>query len=229
MKIFSKMKALWIIAFIFLFSIVFSYLHFFRLPKNLPVYAIWQIDGSLVDQNLTQNYPRSTLSQFELINQNEEKITEKIIANKIHIAEFFFATCEDICPLMNAQMQIVFEHFKDRDNFQILSFTVMPEKDTPSQLLLYAEKYGASTPIWHFLTGDKKTIYQLARGFYFLVKKSKVGEGDGSKTDFIHTNNFVLIDEKGQIRGYYDGTDPQEVATLIADTDFLLKSLKEKT
>ena len=232
----SKIKALrltWksflsvlIVAFIFSISVIFAYF-FFNQEKPLPIYQPAQIHPDLVDESLQQQQKSHRIAPFTLQNQYGETVTEAIVAEKVYVAEFFFATCPDICLLMNAQMQRIAQFFKDENRFRILSFSVYPEKDTPENLLIYSQNYQAKLPQWTFLTGDKPQIYNLARRSYFLMKKEAVGfdkaEENGSASDFIHTNNFVLIDTKNRIRGYYDGTSAQEVDQLIKDIQKLLK------
>ena len=207
-----------------LISILFVYFRFFADDKRqLPVYSPAAINVHLVDSSLHASTQEHRIANFSLINQNNETVTQERVRGKIYVAEFFFATCPDSCPLMQAQMQRVAKHYQNEERFRILSFTVHPEKDTPEKLLEFSKKYNAQLPQWAFLTGEKKQIYELARKSYFLMKQEEVQQGDGGTTDFIHTNNFVLIDEKSRIRGYYDGTSKKEVNQLIKDIDLLLK------
>jgi protein SCO1/2 len=193
-----------------------------RTHKTLPIYNPYQIDASLVDSAVQSIQKSHTIADFSLFNQNGDTVSGQIVQNKVYVAEFFFATCQDICPLMNAQMQRIFQKFKTENDFAILSFSVQPERDTPSALSAYALKYGATLPTWQFLTGGKPQIYTLARQSYFLMKKESVGEGAGDKYDFIHTNFFVLIDRQKRIRGYYDGTNKKQVDILMQDIALLL-------
>ena len=123
---------------------------------------------------------------------------------------------------MNNQMQRVQETFLNEMDFSILSFTVNPEVDSVSQLKRYSLERKAKNGKWHFLTGKKEKLYEVARKSFFLLKKSEVENQGDVGTDFIHTNNFVLIDKKQRIRGYYDGTNPKEVDKLIQDAKLIL-------
>ena len=119
-------------------------------------------------------------------------------------------------------MQRVQKHFTNEKQFKILSFTVHPEVDTVEQLLRYAKKHNAVKNQWHFLTGSKKQLYESARKSFFLLKPAEVKNQGDVGSDFIHTNNFVLVDKFLQIRGYYDGTNPKEIDKLIRDAENLI-------
>ena len=137
---------------------------------------------------------------------------------KIYVADFFFTTCLGICPLMTEGMIRVHKAYLNNPDIMILSHTVDPDHDTPSVLKRYANNRKIDTNKWNFVTGDKKQIYDLAR-YSYLVDAS---EGDGGPNDFVHTENFALVDREGRIRGYYDGTDTAEVGKLIRDISLLL-------
>jgi protein SCO1/2 len=124
---------------------------------------------------------------------------------------------------MNDQMQRVQKAFKEETNFSILSFTVNPEVDSVEQMKRYAQEHHAIAGKWHFLTGEKTKLYDAARKYFFLLKKSEVENQGDVGTDFIHTNNFVLIDKQQRIRGYYDGTNAKEVDKLISDAKLILQ------
>ena len=170
--------------------------------------------GDLLQIKLNQKIRINTINQYSYC------ISEKDLDGKIYVADFFFTTCPSICPAMSKQMLRVFDEFKDNQKIMVLSHTVMPEVDSVAVLKEYALRYGIdSDNKWLFLTGDKKEIYQLARKSYFAA----INEGNGDKDDFIHTENFVLIDAKKRIRGFYDGTSKEEVEKLIEDIHILLE------
>lgn len=158
------------------------------------------------------------VSTFNLINEDSVMLTEKAYKGKIYVADFFFTTCLGICPIMTEGMIRVHRAYKDNPDIMILSHTVDPEHDTPSVLKRYAKNRDIDTNKWHFVTGDKKQIYDLAR-YSYLVDAT---EGDAGPNDFVHTENFALVDKEGRIRGYYDGTDSTEVSKLIKDIKLLL-------
>jgi protein SCO1/2 len=157
------------------------------------------------------------VGDFKLIDQNKDTISHLTTKNKIYVADFFFATCQSICPQMSTQMIRVQEAFKNDSEFLILSHSVNPSHDTSEVLLAYAGKYGAIKDKWHFLTGKKKTIYDLALNDYLV----NALEEDGSPEGFLHSELFLLIDKQKRIRGMYDGTDSIAVNKLISDIKLL--------
>jgi protein SCO1 len=189
---------------------------------RLPVFNPTELNDSLVDPSLRNVGTGHHVRDFSLINQDGETITQKNLEGKIYVADFFFIRCGSICPKMTSQLQRVQEKFREEKKVMILSHTVLPETDTVEAMKAYAEQYGADHSQWYFLTGDKKQIYDLARKSYFVVKDAAPGKGD-EENDFIHTENFVLVDSQKRIRGYYDGTSEQDVSRLLSDMDKLLK------
>lgn len=181
------------------------------------------LNPETVDQDLLQVGQGHKIGVFSFTNQDGQQTGLKDVKGKVFVAEYFFTTCQTICPRMNDQMQRVQLAFKDENNFKILSFTVNPEVDSVGQLKRYADEHNAIPGKWHFLTGDKTKLYEAARKYFFLLKKSEVENQGDVGTDFIHTNNFVLIDKEQRIRGYYDGTNPKEVDKLIKDAKLILK------
>lgn len=158
-----------------------------------------------------------TIRPFFFTNQDNEPVTEGTTKNKIYVADFFFATCQSICPQMSSQLVHVQDAFKNDSSVLILSHTVNPEHDTVEVLNGYAQSYGALKGKWHFLTGSKKEIYALAKDSYLV----NALEDDGTPEGFLHSELFILIDTYGRIRGTYDGTDPVAVRKLIADIKLL--------
>jgi protein SCO1 len=158
-----------------------------------------------------------TIQDFTFVNQFNDTVSEKTIENKIFVADFFFATCQSICPKMSSQLVNVQTAFQSDSSVLILSHTVNPIHDTVDVLNGYAQSYKAIKNKWHFLTGNKKEIYDMAR-FSYLVNAL---EDDGTAEGFLHSELFILIDTKKRIRGMYDGTDSVAVAKLIADINLL--------
>jgi protein SCO1/2 len=181
------------------------------------------LNPETVDQDLLQVGQGHKIGEFSFTNQDGQPIGLKDLKGKVFVAEYFFTTCQTICPRMNDQMQRIQQAFKDETNFKILSFTVNPEVDTVEQLKRYAQEHQAIAGKWHFLTGEKTKLYEAARKYFFLLKKSEVENQGDVGSDFIHTNNFVLIDREQRIRGYYDGTNPKEVDKLIRDAKLILQ------
>ena len=158
-----------------------------------------------------------TIADFSFTNQFGESVSYKTVKNKIYVADFFFTTCQSICPQMSTNLMDVQKAFLNDDSLLILSHSVNPLHDTVEVLNGYGITYGAKKNKWHFLTGNKKQIYNLAKTSYLV----NALEEDGSAEGFLHSELFLLIDTKGRIRGFYDGTDKVQVNKLIADIKLL--------
>lgn len=189
--------------------------------KTLPVINPTDLNQEMVDSSKYGIGQGHLIGDFSFTNQDGKTITQDDVKNKVYVVEYFFTTCKTICPIMNQNMQKVHEAFKDNEQFKILSFTVDPENDTPQQLKSYAEAHQTGKN-WHFLTGKKEDLYHLARTSYFVLKPAEAENQGDVGSDFIHTNNFVLIDQQKRIRAYYDGTNPKEIDKLIKDVKQLL-------
>lgn len=173
-----------------------------------------------------------TVGGFTLTNQFGEAVTEQTVENKIYVADFFFASCQSICPEMSTNMVDVQKAFENDNEFLILSHTVNPDHDTVAVLNKYGISYNAKKGKWHLLTGNKKAIYKLALKDY-LVNAMEAdgpdtghGQKDSTQEDnyeeaFIHSEFFLLIDKQNRIRGVYDGTDKVQVKKLIEDIKLL--------
>ncbi len=207
-----------IILLVLALALVFLVYKFLTPQKKLPVYNPQDMNPDLVDSTLQHKGKGHRIADFKLINQNGEIITQENYKGKIYVADFFFTRCTTICPVMTSNMKEVQDAFLDNDKVMFLSHSVTPEMDSVPILRAYADIKGVIDGKWNITTGDKKHIYALARKSYFAV----LDEGDGGLQDFVHTENFTLIDPKGQIRGTYDGTDKAEIQRLIADIRILL-------
>lgn len=158
------------------------------------------------------------IPSFSLINQHGQTITQKTLENKIYVADFFFATCPGICPKMTKNMSLIQNHFKNDDEIALLSHSVTPKKDSVAALAQYAKDHNISSPHWHLLTGNKEAIYSLGRKAYFVEEDLGIGKKDN---EFLHTENFVLIDKQRHIRGIYNGLNISSVQQLIVDIETL--------
>lgn len=158
-----------------------------------------------------------TIADFNFVNQFGDSISQKTTEGKIYVADFFFATCQSICPIMSTQLTRVQDSCKNTPNVLLLSHTVNPMHDTVEVLAEYGKKYGAIQNKWHLLTGEKKKIYSLAKESYLV----NALEDDGSEEGFLHSETFLLIDTQRRIRGIYDGTDTLQVNKLIQDITLL--------
>jgi len=184
--------------------------------KQLPILGNHRLDTlKNQDGSIKIDTLYHTIPNFSLTNQYGKVVTNEAVKGKVYVADYFFTTCQSICPIMSKQLDRV---YKARPEVMILSHTVDPETDSSEQLLKYSAKFKADGGRWIFLTGKKPELYELARKGYLLDAR----EGDGGAEDFIHTQNFALIDKLGRIRGYYDGTDSTAVDELIKDIGFLL-------
>jgi protein SCO1/2 len=165
-----------------------------------------------------------SINDFSFVNQYGKVFTQEDLKGKIYVCNSFFTTCKSICPIMNMELKKVYNAFRSRNDIMILSLTVDPETDSIPQLASHAKNYGVTDDKWWFATGSKKDLYELTRKSFMLT----VEEGDGGVDDFIHTQNFALVDKDKHIRGFYDGTDSIEVANLITDIKTLIKEYEYK-
>ncbi len=223
MRSFFRRYRLFVIVFFFL-SVVIVYLIYNALDpkKRLPVYQPSMVNLELVDSTLHHVKKYHTIADFSLINQNGKTITQRDYENKIYVADFFFTTCPTICPVMTKNMVEIQNQIKN-DGVLLLSHSVTPEIDSVAQLKKYALEKGVDDAIWNLVTGDKKQIYELARKSYLAVKT----DGDGGPFDMIHTENFILVDKKRRIRGFYDGTKIKDIEKLMQDLTILKASYQE--
>lgn len=194
----------------------------------LPILNPVDLEPEMVDSLMTRKGFGHRIGDFSFQNQENKTITLNDLKGKVFVAEYFFTTCGTICPVMNKQMQRVHGMFKHEKDFRILSFTVDPKIDTVEQMKMYADGHGADPKSWFFLTGDKEKLYHLARTSFFVLKPAEAQNLGDAGSDFIHTNNFVLVDKLQRIRGYYDGTNPKSVDKLIHDIPILLQEFTEE-
>lgn len=161
-----------------------------------------------------------TVPGFSFINQDSVEVSHQDYRGHIYVTDYFFTTCPSICPVMSSQMSRLQDLLKQKDLFgdvMILSHTVDPENDTPEVLKAYANQLGADSQHWNFVTGGKSDLYDQARYGYFMTAL----ESDTAAGGFFHSDNFVLIDRGGHLRGYYDGTSTKEVNQLFEDIQLL--------
>jgi protein SCO1 len=169
-----------------------------------------------------------TIPDFNLINQDGKPMMGKSLKGKIHIADFFFTRCGTICPKLSSQLSRVQDIFRNIDQVKLVSYSVDPEHDRPEQLREYAKRYEAIPGKWTFLTGSKTDIYRLIQKAYFLpVVDAGVQDASPDET-FSHSEKVVLVDKEGIIRGYYDGTDKEDVDRLVLETRVLLDEYKKQ-
>ena len=217
LRFFSNYKPFAIVLLVLSIVIVSIFYQILKPREVLPIFQPAQVNVELVDSTIQHVKKYHTIADFSLINQNGKTVTQDTYNNKIYIADFFFTTCQTICPIMTDHMVILQNKLKLDPDIMLLSHTVTPEIDSVAQLKKYALNKGVLDSKWNLVTGDKKEIYQLARKSYLAVKSN----GDGGEYDMIHTENFILIDQKKRIRGYYDGTLEEDIESLLNDIDIL--------
>ncbi len=219
MRLFRKRDLITVGVFFIFAVIAVSIFYSILKPKpNLPIYQPAEVNARLVDTSIAHKIKYHTISDFNLINQNGDTITQDFYNDKIYVADFFFTTCQSICPIMTKNMKEIQDELINDKEILLLSHSVTPEIDSVGQLKKYAIANEINDHKWNLVTGDKKQIYTLARKSYLAVEDSPLGD-----YDMIHTENFMLIDKKKQIRGFYDGTLDAEIARLLADIEILKK------
>jgi protein SCO1 len=153
------------------------------------------------------------IQPFKFVNQDSQVVTNETFKGKIYIADFFFTSCRTICPIMKTQMHRVYDSIENDPDVLIISHTIDPEYDTVGLLHDFADRLGVKSSKWHFVTGVKDSIYNVAQKSYFSIAVEDKSEPDG----FIHSGAFLLVDKEQRIRGKYDGTKEEEVNRLLGD------------
>jgi protein SCO1/2 len=184
---------------------------------DIPIFFEQGVDNPFQEcpvADTTQHY----IPDFTFVNQKSEAVGSKDMKGKVTVVDFFFTSCTSICPVMSSELERVNDMFREEPSLQILSISIDPTYDTSEILQDYADKYNASAGKWDFLTGDKDEIYQLAKCGFILPTLDGMGVPD----DFAHSDKFVLIDQEGRIRGYYSGTNREDVDLLMLEAKVLL-------
>ena len=189
-----------------------------NVKQPLPIWSPAKVNEEMVDESIRHVEKYHTIGDFSLINQNGKTITQDTYKDKIYVSDFFFTTCQTICPIMTDHMYLIQKEIVNDDDVMLLSHSVTPKIDSVAQLRKYANENGVIDRKWNLITGDKKQIYELARKSYLAVKTN----GNGDQYDMIHTENFLLIDKKRRVRGFYDGTKTEDIERLLED----IKTLK---
>lgn len=201
--------SLFLLVFFMLLGVAFLgyyYTQYKQVPKRLPTFG----------------NPGHHVESFAFTNQDGKLITDKDMDGKIYVVEYFFTTCQGICPKMNENMASVYQAFRGQPDVAILSHTVDPETDTVAQLKRYSLKFDADPAQWNFVTGDKNELYKMAINSYLVTAVEDTTKKE-ILPDFIHSEKFVLIDKEKHIRGSYDGTQATDVKKLIGDIQELKK------
>lgn len=184
---------------------------------DLPIYQPSDLNPALVDASV-QGFEDHRILPFELVNQLGDTVRMEDVAGQVLVVDFFFTRCRTICPMLTDNMKRVQDQVLEDDRVRLMSHSVTPAADSVPVLFDYAVAKGVDPDRWWLLTGAKSEVYKLARKSYFAA----LDEGDGGFQDFVHTENMVLVDTLGRLRGFYDGTDLDEVNELVRDLSFLL-------
>ncbi|HEX6169694.1 MAG TPA: SCO family protein [Chitinophagaceae bacterium] len=198
-------KTIFYIVFFFLLVIGF----YFTMSQLIPGFGKSKLE------------PIGRVLPFSFTNQDGKKMTEKDVAGKIFVAEYFFTTCKSICPIMHANMKIVYEKFKNEKDFLIVSHTSDPAIDSASRLRKYADSLNVDTQKWIFLTGTKDSLYKQARYSYKIDDPHN--NPLSNEVDFIHSQFFSLVDKNGVVRNIYEGNVRNDVEKMIEEIEVLLK------
>ena len=198
-------KTIFYIVFFFLLVIGF----YFTMSQLIPGFGKSKLE------------PIGRVLPFSFTNQDGKKMTEKDVAGKIFVAEYFFTTCKSICPIMHANMKIVYEKFKNEKDFLIVSHTSDPATDSASRLRKYADSLNVDTQKWIFLTGTKDSLYKQARYSYKIDDPHN--NPLSNEVDFIHSQFFSLVDKNGVVRNIYEGNVRNDVEKMIEEIEVLLK------
>ena len=217
---FSKYRKFFGVLLVFSAVTIFLFYSALKPAKSLPIYNPSDVNPELVDTTVQYISKYHTISDFSFTNQNGKSITQKDYEGKIYVADFFFTSCKSICPKMTTNLVEVQKAFLHNSKVKLLSFSVMPDIDSVTVLKEYAKINSVIDSKWNLVTGDKKAIYAMARKSYLAVKQGKPEE----LYDMVHTENFVLVDSKRRIRGFYDGTKKEEIQRLIEDINWLCEN-----
>ncbi len=217
---FSKYRKFFGVLLVFSAVTIFLFYSALKPAKSLPIFNPADVNPELVDSTMQYKSKYHTIAAFSFTNQNGKSITQEDYEGKIYVADFFFTSCKSICPKMTTNLVEVQKAFIHNSKVKLLSFSVMPDIDSVSVLKEYAKINGVIDSKWNLVTGDKKAIYAMARKSYLAVKQGKPEE----LYDMVHTENFVLVDSKRRIRGFYDGTKKEEMQRLIEDINWLCEN-----
>lgn len=158
-----------------------------------------------------------TIPDFAFVDQDSNLITNETFANEIYVADFFFTSCPTICPKTSKQMLRLYDRYENDDRISLVAHTVDPVRDSVGRLKLYADNLGVKSSKWHFLTGEKDVIYEIANDYFSVAKEDPTVPGG-----FDHSGRFILVDKNRYVRSFCDGTDPESVDQFMRDIDALL-------
>lgn len=190
---------------------------------TLPVYFPQSIDSTQIGGRWQYDTTYHKVPDFQLTSQQGKTVTQRDLDSSVYVASFFFTSCKGPCKDMSSQLVRVQEAFRNYPQVKIISYTVHPEHDSVEVLQQYAERFNADPNKWIFLTGQREQIYDLAQNGYYVVAQ----QAPGVLVDFIHSEQFLLIDPNKHVRGIYHGTNPADVDRLITEIGVLLDEVKQ--
>ncbi|MEM1328504.1 MAG: SCO family protein [Bacteroidota bacterium] len=177
--------------------------------EQLPYIGFHQVNGKD-----TIHY---TIPAFTFYNQDSLPIDNNDLSGSIYLADFFYTSCPSVCPKVQNQLLYLYDHYEKKSKVKFISFALDPKRDDVANLKDYADNIGASDGRWHFLTGDKFKLWELAEAYLISVRQDEEEPGG-----IYHSGKIILVDELGHIRAFADGTKAEEVEDLIAKIDLLL-------
>ncbi|MBC7745295.1 MAG: SCO family protein [Flavobacterium sp.] len=186
--------------------------------KTLPILGERELADRTVNGKIVQDTVYQTIAPFRYLNQDSIPVTDKDFNGKIYVADFFFTSCNTICPQMHRNMLKVYEQFKDNPEVKILSHSIDSKYDLPSRLKIYAGKLGIEGHQWEFVHGSSDSIYNVSAKNYLVAAYEDKSDAQG----FVHQGWFILVDKNKRLRGAYDGTKADQVEVMIKDMQILL-------
>jgi protein SCO1/2 len=189
--------------------------------EELPILGPYTVQDEIVDGTLKTDTVFTTVRDFSFVDQDGNTIDQSVIDGKLYVTDFFFTSCPTICPKMKQQMLRIYERFEAEDDIVLLSHSIDPKRDSVGRLKTYADKLGIDAQKWHLMTGERDSIYSMAKHYMIAAQEDRLAPGG-----YAHSGAFLLVDRNRQIRGIYDGTNPEEVDQLMLDLEFLLNENK---
>lgn len=186
-------------------------------PKELPILGPYKVTDNVVDGVLVTDTAFTSVRPFSFVDQSGNEVSHSTIEGKLFVTDFFFTSCPTICPKMKQQMLRVYDAFEGETDLVLLSHSIDPIRDSVGRLKDYADKLGIQSERWHMVTGNRDSIYSMAKHYMIAAQVDELAPGG-----YAHSGAFLLVDRNKQIRGIYDGTNQQEVDGLIEDIQFLL-------
>ncbi|MCB9256576.1 MAG: SCO family protein [Chitinophagales bacterium] len=199
---------------LFYFLAIFSFFLFScQEERSLPIYGKEAVKTDLGYDTIVKK-----VANFQFVDQKGESISNADFEGKVFVSDFFFTSCPSICPVMSRQMLRIYTTYLDNEELALISHTIDPDRDDVQKLDEYAHKLGIEdNKKWHFVTGEKEDLYKMAENYMIIAYADDEVPGG-----FEHSGYFILVDQKQQVRGYYDGTDEAAVSQLILDIQVLL-------